>query len=99
MSAFTPDGYTPERAAEDAEQLTAVEPKKQPFWTLQRRRTAYFGVIGALIAAGVYTGIITAESTGAWLDALGTAGPGMAAMMGAVASLIMALRNPTPDNN
>ena len=92
------DNYTPERAADPSEQIPAVEPPKAGWWTLQRRRSAYFGVIAALVAAGVYTGIITAESTGAWLDALGTAGPGMAAMMGAVASLIMALRHPTPDS-
>lgn len=91
------DNYTPERAADPSEQIPAVEPAKAGWWTLQRRRTLYFSVLAALVGAGVWTGIITAESTGAWLDALGTAGPGMAAMMGAVASLIMALRHPTPD--
>ena len=44
-------------------------------------------------------GWITTEATGAWLDALAASGPGLAALAGGIGSLILALRNPTPDGS
>ena len=93
MSAFDPD-YTPERAEPD---VPEPESQKAPFWTLHRRRTLYWAALVALIAAGIQQGIITTEATGAWLDALAASGPGLAALAGGIGSLILALRNPTPD--
>ena len=95
--------YTPERAepaGEDTEQLPAVEPEptKQQWWTLSRRRTLYWAAMIAMIVAGIQQGWITTEATGAWLDALAASGPGLAALAGGIGSLILALRNPTPDN-
>ena len=97
------DDYIPERAepaGEDTEQLPAVEPEpvKEKWWTLSRRRTLYWAAMIAMIVAGIQQGWITTEATGAWLDALAASGPGLAALAGGIGSLILALRNPTPDN-
>ena len=97
MSAFDP--YTPERAEPEAVAVPAPEPEKAPFWTLRRRRIMYWGALVALIASGIQQGIITAEAAGAWLDALAASGPGLAALAGGIGSLILALRNPTPDGS
>ena len=98
--------YTPERAepaGEDTEQLPAVEPAdtttKQQWWTLSRRRALYWAAMVAMIVAGIQQGWITTEATGAWLDALAASGPGLAALAGGIGSLILALRNPTPDGS
>lgn len=105
------DDYIPERAAPDT--VTASpsathdsgiatdvepEPTKQQWWTLSRRRTLYWAAMVAMIVAGIQQGWITTEATGAWLDALAASGPGLAALAGGIGSLILALRNPTPDN-
>ena len=103
---MTADPYIPqyaEPAGEGTAQLPAVEPApadpaKAPFWTLNRRRAVYWLTMAALIVAGIQQGFITTEATGAWLDALASAGPGLAALAGGIGSLILALRNPTPDN-